>query len=110
MSRVFMIMPHRDDVSRATRFGELTFIYDEHDRRPSIFEAAFIEEALARLDRHQFDPAEDYLLITGNMIPVVLIAAALAHECETPPRGLFWDKVAGEYQPMTLGLTDTVRS
>jgi hypothetical protein len=98
-------MPHEKDASSAERFGDMTQIFERGDRRPSIWDAAFIDEALKRLfERHRYHPECDFILTTGPMAPITMFLCALCVECAgAAPRALFFDVVTGEYIAKFIG-------
>lgn len=106
MPKVFMLMPHNVDVSKARRFGELIYIFDRGARRPSLWSPEFIDEMFVQLAEMGYDPATDYLLIAGNMAPIVRAACALARDCDVPPRALFYDAVTADYVELPLGIAE----
>lgn len=101
-SRVFMLMPHDKNVSRARRFGELEMIYDRNESRPSIWDEAMYDEAVDRLGELDYDASRDFILIAGTMVPVVTFVARLVAELGQV-KTLCYDMVSGEYVEKKMG-------
>lgn len=100
-SRVFMLMPHDKNLSDARRFGELVMLYDKRESRPSIWDPAFLLEALDRLQDYQYDPERDFVLLAGHMVPTVLFCCAIVQRWPKT-RALCYDMISGSYQPKSL--------
>lgn len=88
------------DVTKAAEHGTVTVLFPGH--RPSMWSPDFVAAALEQLERHQYDPAVDLLLMAGNIVPIVLLAAAVARECETGPKFLFFDAARQDYVVVPL--------
>ena len=96
LPRVFVLEPVKSsiDVSKAERYGEVAYVFNPDERRPSVFQAtAFGESVLRRLEAAEFRWEHDYLAVAGSIVPVTIALMA----CMTKyPRlnVLFWH--AGE--------------
>jgi hypothetical protein len=78
--RVFIVeKPKRPlDISSATKFGPIEFIFGENDRRCSVFDTDnYSVEALRILEARNFDASKDILCIVGSMVTVVITLAAI---------------------------------
>ncbi len=67
----------RGKTTQAVQFGEVVFLFDEYDTRPSSFDPTFqltLKEKLYELD---FDPETDYIAVTGKYINTVLLVATV---------------------------------
>jgi hypothetical protein len=106
--RVFLVKSTRDDVSDARRFGDVVLIFGDAEPRPRLFSEDFAAEVVRRLETAQYDPEVDYFLVTGDLVSVTMVAAAIARESSVPPRALFFDKQVSEYRPLRLGATGDV--
>jgi len=91
----------RHDISDARRFGEITYIYDERDRKPSVWSNALIKDVMARLERCDYDADLDYILVVGNVVTIVMIVANLAMAYDTLNLLLF-DASQEEYVHKTV--------
>jgi hypothetical protein len=102
-SRAFMLMPHdRVDVTKARKFGQIVELFPDGEERPEFWDPELITEALHRLlDDHGFDPAADYFVVAGHMVPVVRLTCALATVFPLA-RGLFFDSIQRRYVPLPL--------
>jgi hypothetical protein len=102
--RVFMLMPYKLDVSKATEYGEIKMVFDGVQKKPSIWSPEFVKEVLDRLEDMEYDPSTDYILIVGSMVSLVRAVTAIVSSCTVPPKGLFYDVVSGKYVPLTMGV------
>lgn len=108
MSRVFMLAPSdRIDVRRASRYGEITYLYDRGEQRASIWDPMYVVEAIDRMRDMGYDPRRDYVLVAGSTAPLVMFTAALATRYKNPA-ALFYDLPTGEYVVKSLGLIHSV--
>lgn len=80
MKRVFVLEQTANDLSRATEFGEVMHIFDQGKHRPGLFGEHFAQAIITQLERKSFDPAIDYVVIAGGMVPMVLMVTALVQE------------------------------
>lgn len=79
--RAFVLEPcRRIDVSRASKYGEILYIFERNDGRPSIWTDEFVIEAIERLKNTRYDPARDYFILAGSIVPLAKVVAALAAE------------------------------
>jgi hypothetical protein len=81
MSRVFVVEPVKKniDVKSASRFGDITYVFDGSQRHASIFNPNdYINDVVKSLKRQQFDYRTDYLCMSGSTHSIVLAAMALA--------------------------------
>lgn len=100
---VFVVNMITDDVSRAQAFGDLKYVniryvYGDEldgDQLPAAF--------LIDIARHVelFDPERDYLLIAGDHLQLVQMAALLGKKFKRF-RVLRWDRQAKGYIPVTI--------
>jgi len=100
--RVFMLQPHKVDISPAFEYGQVRFIFKKGENRPSIWSDDFVEEVLNRLEDEEFNPQVDFLLAAGNFVPVVRAFAAIAKRYTPTPKVLFYDAVQARYLPLRL--------
>lgn len=77
-ARSFVIEKTTYDVTQASKFGEIVYVYSERERRSSIWSDDFVRDVLNRLSEADFDPSADYFVIAGSTVPVTKIVAALA--------------------------------
>ncbi len=84
MPKIFIIERPRNniDVSKAREYGDIIYIFNSQDRRPSAWEhVQFGRMALQRLKELNFDNETDFICIVGTMliVSVVIIAVAQHH-------------------------------
>jgi len=86
------------DLSPATRYGELNYIFGAGQIILGAKEMAdFIDD---RLDEIDYDPKEDYLLATGDMSVAIAVASRMlvaADGSGIPIKVLRWDKREKSY-------------
>ncbi len=117
-SRVFIVEEVRNvPIESAEEFGtivplfESAVIYDKklYSTRPSIWEEdedgkpTLIDEILDKLEKYNYDPEKDYILIAGHMIPVVILVAAVVGFGEYEQvKVLFWSPDWKQYVVRTI--------
>ena len=76
--RVFVMdKDPRRDVSDAGRYGELLFVYDAGEHKPSVWSNAMIKDVLDRMTRMEYDADIDYVVVTGNTVMITLVVCSL---------------------------------
>lgn len=81
MTRVFVLELPRNGMSlaNADHFGEVVTLFEKHGTRPSIFQLDAFSMAVVRsLQANDYDPAVDYLCLTGSVIACALMLASVA--------------------------------
>jgi len=77
---VFLLEATRSniDTTKAASFGEIKYIFEQGDRRSSVFETRAYEVAIEeRLNALGFDPARDIVCIAGRIVCVAVLFAVL---------------------------------
>jgi hypothetical protein len=77
-SKVFCVEEVKHDIRGAQEFGDIIYLFDAAERRPSIFTPEYGEEVLRRLVENGFDKHQDLILLAGNVIVLVTTVAKLA--------------------------------
>lgn len=77
--RVFALQQTNHDISDASRFGKIVYVFGE--RRPSLFDhEGFRSQYLDRMEELRFDPNKDFVVFVGTAIPSVLCTSFLMEE------------------------------
>lgn len=100
--RVFMVEEYKVDARNAERFGTLVYIFQPNEYRPSIWDEAFRDAAIARLDKMDYDPTVDYIIVAGAIVPLTLVLTELVAtfgEIQV----LFYSASEREYTAKTVG-------
>lgn len=82
MSRIFLLQEPKAhmDLTSLAKYGETITLFVNNEKRPSVFDTEeFGNAVLQRLEQHKFDPAIDYICVTGAM--VALTTALIAITC-----------------------------
>lgn len=108
MSKVFLIEEPKMgiDVSMATAYGELFYLFDSDIRRGSAFKTeTFGQQILDRLRQLEFNYENDFVVMTGSLVPVVVMSIAIV---STHPyvRLLFYNAAQAEYVSKKVSQTD----
>lgn len=79
MTRLVFVLDEktRVDFSPAKRHGDVKFVFDCDDERPSIWSVAYYEQAVTKMLAQEFDPDVDYLVAVGSQVPLLLLSATL---------------------------------
>lgn len=105
MSKVFQLeerSPH--DTSPADSYGRRVIVFPDGTRRPSIWLPCYGDEVISRTYELGYDPGEDYVLLTGNLIELCAAVAALVRE-HGQIRALAFNARSAmrDYEPILLG-------
>lgn len=109
MATVWVVNHVKDDVSRAAKYGDLKYVNLKYVYPDELFVIG--NENLIPLDvknnlkwaAHDFDCANDYLLIAGDHLQLVLFSVMLGRRWPRF-RVLRWDRQAEGYVPVTIQL------
>ena len=85
MAKVFLIEKTKPniDITEATNFGELEYLFDQNQRRCSAFDTIkYQREMLRRLDAADFDPDNDYICVAGSVLVLSICLIAIAQRYE----------------------------
>lgn len=111
MSRVYVIQENRKiDISPAEEYGEITVLLPSGDAN---YQADATFKSLEK-QLEQFNPAEDYVLLTGDPTAMFMAGSILAEVCYsrqvTHMNVLKWNRKTSRYlslkTPLWLGETD----
>lgn len=76
--RAILIEPTtRVDVSAAQRYGEIVYIFEKNESRPSIWTEEFVQVAMIRLEQMNYDPKADTIIIAGAIVPLIKLIGCL---------------------------------
>lgn len=96
MSRVIFLSRTDKDVSSAEDFGELVFLLN---RVPNPFQITeLIEEVVHRLDEIQFEPATDFIAMTGPPERLAVMFGVIANLFNVPLKMLIYDAQVSAYK------------
>lgn len=104
MNRVFVLHPVDLNLRKAEDFGDLEYVFDEHDERPSIWSDEFYSQVIEHLRGARFDSSNDHFLVVGNMMTVTRTVSAL-QSAFGKFKALYFDAVKRGYVSVTLGDT-----
>lgn len=105
MSRVFILEPPKNniDISRASEFGEIEFIFATGERRPSVFDTdVYSKQVLKILDEKNFEPGCDCFCVVGSFIKLITAVAAMIHKFKSI-NVLFYNALENEYVLRPIG-------
>lgn len=114
MPKVFCVEKVRVDVTKAKAFGDLIYIFSEHDHnRGNLFDITeFIKEIYVRLIEMDFNPLEDIICIVGRIIPVTLFQTAVLFslgDYKGDLKLLLWNAVEAEYVMRLIRIKEIVK-
>lgn len=80
-NRVFLFEPVKQRLSDVSRYGDLFYLFDKDSERASIWDTAIMsDDIIASLEKHKYLPDVDYIAITGHLIPLAVMIAAVTNE------------------------------
>jgi hypothetical protein len=104
--RAFLMTPLKPglDTSGLEHYGEMVVL---HDTPPMLWDTVKLkEETLRSLERHEYDPARDYIVLTGAVIYVALYAMTVCEYVnlkfpeDSTLNVLVYDASKGLYRPI----------
>jgi len=85
-----VVEPTDLNVAKAEKFGRITYVFADRNKHASPATSRFAVAVVDRARELGFDPAKDYVVITGNALTLVAAVAALtAHYGEL--QALYFD-------------------
>lgn len=102
MPRVFLLEPTKVDVSRAADWGQLTVLFPPGVHRSSIWDERYSGEVLNALAVHRYIPLEDFFLVAGSQVPLVM-ASIVMTKAYGVIQYLFYNAIDHSYHSKTLG-------
>lgn len=107
MSRVFALSPSKYDITGATEYGEIVYLYNDINkpRMPYAFVDDFGQDVWRRMEQNSYDPDKDYLLIVGSHVILAQWVAAVISECEWC-NALLFNSTDEIYVPRILGFKE----
>lgn len=101
--RVVCVEPHSlINENNLGRFGEVVYLFDDMNIRPSIWTEKYEDATLSRLDEIDYNPAKDFIVITAHMVPLIKVVAVICSEWGYL-RGLFFHAKRDTYTIMRVG-------
>ena len=85
----------------------VVFLFSDTQARPSILDNSIVPAITDALERINFDPKSDYLVVTGELLPVVLMIGAASYK-HNFINLLVFSVPDRNYLPMRLELDEAV--
>lgn len=100
--RVIVYEPTNLDIEKAHKFGNIEYMFNESDSRPSIWETEeFVEACSRRLDELKFDPNVDSFVVAGASVPLTAITSLMSRKYKEF-KVLFWHSSVRDYLTRVL--------
>jgi hypothetical protein len=92
------------DVSKASEFGDIIYIYARRSDIPSPLTSRFAADVVRRLLNQSFSPGHDFFVVTGGLTFIAAAVAAVVAEYGEI-RTLCWDSLETErrYKEVRMG-------
>ena len=101
--RVFVFEETKQDVGKAGAFGKIEFLFGETRPRSALFECDNLSnEIINALEECAYDPARDFICITGHIVSIALLTAAVVSEYGRA-KFLLYDAIQKTYHERALG-------
>lgn len=103
-NRVFVLESVKPslDLSSTRSFGEIHYIFDDSQRRSSIFDVDdFREDVIAELKRRDYKPDVDAVCLVGSFVPTILMVSAIQKHYGSF-RALLFSSIDHRYVKKTL--------
>ena len=102
MPRAFVLEPSKYDSSQAEDFGKRVYVFAEGEFRISIFDDRFVGKVVDKLMDYNFDPDQDFIVLTGDLIVVSLFAVAATSWTDLRVKALAWHSGDRCYKELLL--------
>lgn len=100
--KAILIEKTKMDVSSAAVFGEIVHVFPKGRPRSSIWSDDFLEEAIESLADLEYDPAIDYIILVGQLVPLTKVIARLV-SIYNRIRILCWSATERDYLLQEVG-------
>jgi len=110
MSTFLIERPRRPlDLSGLEEYGDVAYIFEDDDRRPSLFSTdAYIKAVMGQLRLLAFDPEKDYFVLTGPSICLALgLLAVTWYADHTSVKVLAWNAPTSSYVECIIDTKET---
>jgi hypothetical protein len=77
MSKVFVVEHTPKDISAATEYGPLVYVFGGETSRSSMYVPEFQKELIKRLEDLDFNQKRDYILLAGSTVIIAVTVAAV---------------------------------
>lgn len=98
----FLIEPTDFDVSAAAEYGEIRTLISRDMSPPSLWASHWQDYVMAKLHDENFDPARDYIVVSGRMLIITMVSCTVAAKYGYV-RLLCFDAPRKDYIPITIG-------
>lgn len=106
MSRVIVLEPVTKDIRSAEHFGEIVYLFDKDDPRPSIWDTPeYLLAVQERLEKIEFNGEQDYFAAAGALLALVSVTTLLS-QLYPSFRVLFFHAQIQEYVSRTFSAKD----
>ena len=106
MPRVFTIeklQPNTDCANKASLHGKVIDIFEPGEDRPSVYDTDLLSTTIIdKLDRYDYVPDEDYIVLHGSKNLLSNLIAAVVYEFGQV-NALMFDYGAQTYRPIKIG-------
>lgn len=101
--RVFVFEETKQDVRRAATYGEIVYLFGASRQRSALFECdAVSDEIVTALEEYGFNPALDFVCVTGHIVSIALLTAAVVSNWGRV-KFLLYDAIQKTYHERALG-------
>lgn len=98
------------DLSSCNSFGFLQFIFPPDGPKPSVWTREYRLEIERALEDYEFDPAIDYIVLVGQMLPLAILVNILSTKYRAF-KALVFNANSREYETVLLtGVSNDTRS
>lgn len=101
-SRAFVLEPCKHSLDPVRDYGDPVVLFRTGDFRHSIWSPEYVNDVLAALKKHRFDPARDHFVVAGNITPIVRALAGMV-AAYGQVSTLHWVATDRVYTPILVG-------
>lgn len=95
--RVIVYEPTNLNIDKVFQFGDVVYMFDEAESRPSIWETSeFVDACERRLEELKFDPKVDSFAVVGSSVPLTAITSLMSRKYKEF-KVLFWHSSVRDY-------------
>lgn len=102
-ARVFLFEETKQNVGKAGAFGKVEYLFSDDSPRSALFDCDDLGyEVVLALDKAKYNPAVDYICVTGHIVAITVLTATVVSEWGRA-KFLLYDAVQKTYHERELG-------
>ena len=80
-ARVFLFEPVKQRLQDVSRYGKIEYMFPKDSERASIWDTdTMSDDVIESLEKADYSPEIDFIAITGHLVPLAVMIAAVTNE------------------------------